>query len=167
MEVFPKEFKIESIKYKITMEDNAILLTRRRYTFSFLLFITGTLSICTVFAFINSHFKTSHLIFYILTIPYLIGFIKEITLFIKKTVMRIDADHKVIFKNDKVFIRFNEIKRISLSTIKSEDGHLDSYSLEMVLLERQSFEIGETSDIRIYDLGQRISKLTGSKLEYC
>lgn len=157
-------FKVNSIVYEVEFDTDSILLIRPKYGFTVAFGVTliFTCTYFTILAFDNT--IESNRYFYILTIPYIIKFLFELRAFLRKTEFRIDKNKKCIFKNGKLFKGFDQIKSLQLSNIRYEESTTLSFNLEIVFRNGKIFEIGETKDIRLYELGHKISKIIGIEM---
>lgn len=165
-EIYEKEkFKVKSLKYDIEFREEEIILKRDKYTFTSLFLITGFITSLTFYFAFTININLDNLIFYILSFPFIIGFLRELHLFLKTTIIRVNKKDKVIYKDKKIFLQFEEINSVLLIKNTSNENYDESYTLELELKNKSNFTIGESSDIKIYELGQRISKLIGIKLK--
>ncbi|MBY0426097.1 MAG: hypothetical protein K2Q22_10705 [Cytophagales bacterium] len=151
-------FRVNSILYDVEFEDDSILLVRPKFTFTkaFGFTLLFTVVYFWILAFDNN--RESNKYFYMLTIPLIIKFLFELRLFLKRIEFRIDKTSKSILKNGKLYKEFTQIKSLILSNNYDEDNYL-TYELEIVYINGIIFEIGETNDIRLYELGHKISKI--------
>ncbi|WMJ72816.1 hypothetical protein RCC89_06525 [Cytophagaceae bacterium ABcell3] len=158
------DFQVNSLKYDITFKETEIILRREKHTFTSTLFFTGSVTAITAYFAFTSKFTVNNILLYILPVPFLIAFFIELSNFFKATEIVINSKSKVIYKNNKPFIPFKEIKCISLYKTLSNEDNNETFTLELELKNKSSFTIGETDDINIYELGQKISKITGIKI---
>ena len=163
--IVQQKFKIKGITLKVSLIENEILLTRKRFTFTSPFIIISFFTFIAIYLILKFPFKINNLFFYLVALLFFVGFIKQALDFAKSTVFRIDAIKKKIFKNGKIFLDFEEINTIRLTKTKDHEVHYDTYTLELIIHKKSIFFIGQTSDIALYELGGKIATITNKKIE--